>query len=111
MPKINPIINDLKIHTGILKNKKLLNKFTSAPYALAATAAIGATGILVSSFFKDYKQTVEKDNYFQLKTNPATGKPYEADVFDGDNLIGKISFKVKGKAATINDDFDFGDDF
>jgi hypothetical protein len=38
-------------------------------------------------------------------------KPYTADVFDGSDLIGSISFKVKGKAATVKADFDFGDDF
>lgn len=37
----------------------------------------------------------------------ATVKPYSADVFDGADLIGTISFKVKGKTATMNDDFDF----
>lgn len=41
----------------------------------------------------------------------AKKKPYTADVFDGQNLIGSVSFQVKGKTATIKDDFDFGDDF
>ncbi len=38
-------------------------------------------------------------------------KPYTADVFDGADLIGSFSFKVKGKTATVKDDFDFGDEF
>ena len=37
--------------------------------------------------------------------------PYTADVFDGEDLIGSISFKVRGKAAKLNDDFDFDEDF
>lgn len=41
----------------------------------------------------------------------AKAKPYTADVFDGPDLIGSISFKVKGKTATVKDDFDFGDEF
>lgn len=41
----------------------------------------------------------------------AKTKPYTADVFDGSDLIGSISFKVKGKTATVKDDFDFGDEF
>lgn len=36
-------------------------------------------------------------------------KTYTADVFDGENLIGQVTFTVKGKAATVNDDFDFGE--
>ncbi len=38
-------------------------------------------------------------------------KPYTADVFDGADLIGSVSFKVRGKTATVKDDFDFGDEF
>ena len=49
---------------------------------------------------------------FDLKEiKRAKMKPYTADVFDGSDLIGSISFKVKGKAATVKDDFDFGDEF
>lgn len=36
----------------------------------------------------------------------AKAKPYTADVFDGSDLIGSISFSVKGKTAVIKDDFD-----
>ena len=41
----------------------------------------------------------------------AKAKPYTADVFDSSDLIGVITFKVKGKTATIKDDFDFDDEF
>lgn len=45
---------------------------------------------------------------FELKDiKRAKTKPYTADVFDGADLIGSVSFNVKGKAATIKDDFDF----
>lgn len=49
---------------------------------------------------------------FELKDiKRAKVKPYAADIFDGADLIGSISFKVKGKTATVKDDFDFGDEF
>ena len=49
---------------------------------------------------------------FELKDiKRAKTKPYTADVFDGADLIGSVSFRVKGKTATIKDDFDFGDEF
>lgn len=49
---------------------------------------------------------------FELKDiKRAKTKPYAADIFDGGDLIGSISFKVKGKTATVKDDFDFGDEF
>ncbi|MEG2870997.1 MAG: BREX-4 system phosphatase PglZ, partial [Clostridium sp.] len=49
---------------------------------------------------------------FELKEiKRAKTKPYAADVFDGSDLIGTISFKVKGKTATVKDNLDFGDEF
>lgn len=29
-----------------------------------------------------------------------------AEIYDGDNLIGSVKFDIKGKAATLNTDFD-----
>ena len=49
---------------------------------------------------------------FQLKDiKRAKTKPYTAEVFDGSDLIGSISFKVKGRTGTIKDDFNFDDEF
>lgn len=49
---------------------------------------------------------------FELKeVKRAKAKPYTADVFDGADLIGSVSFNVRGKTATVKDDFDFGDEF
>jgi len=79
MPKINPISN-IKINTSLLNNKKAFNRLITAPYALGAIA-VGTTGILISSFLKDFNKTSQEDNYFQLKTNPQTGKHYDPDVF------------------------------
>ncbi len=49
---------------------------------------------------------------FELKDiKRAKAKPYTADVFDGSDLIGSVSIKIRGKAATIKDDFNFEGDF
>lgn len=56
--------------------------------------------------------TTDGSNFvFELKDikRPKT-KPYTADVFDADNLIGNITFSVIGKVAEINSEFDFGSD-
>lgn len=61
-----------------------------------------------------YKGTTSDGTHYSFEIGSikrSRSNPYEANVFDGDNLIGHVSFKVKGKAATIRDDFDFGDDF
>ena len=48
--------------------------------AITTAAGIGACGIIPSTTLKDYKKT-ENDNYFQLKINSETGKPFEPDIF------------------------------
>lgn len=78
MPRINKIINIENIKP-IIKNSKF-NKFTTSPYTVSAMT-IGATGIILSSFLKDFNKTVDEDNYFQLKVDPKTGKHYKPDVF------------------------------
>jgi len=63
---------------------------------------------------KTYKGHAEDDTHFTFSLDDikrAKSKPYIGEVFDSEDLIGSISFKVKGKTATIKDDFDFGDDF
>lgn len=84
MPKINPINN---IKSSSLKNLKYLanskidtTKLT-APFSPKLVPTLATSGVLISTFIKDYKKTADEDNYFQFKTNPQTGKHYEADVF------------------------------
>lgn len=80
MIKINPINSNLKLDVKNLNNKNILNKFTKPPYVLGASI-LGATGLVLSTFLKDFRKTTEEDNYFQLKINPDTNKLYKADVF------------------------------
>ncbi len=58
--------------------------FISSPSAssgyLPVTASAVAAGMMVSGKCKNFYNTLDK-NYFQLKTNPETGYPYEPDVF------------------------------
>ena len=53
----------------------------------------------------------EKDNtrFSFLLNDIKRAGGYEAELFDGDNDLGKVSFTVKGRAAKINDKFDFGE--
>ena len=63
---------------------------------------------------KTYHGTTEDGThyFFVLKDiKRAKTKPSSADVFDSANLIGAVSFKVKGKTATVKDDFNFDDGF
>lgn len=90
MTKIQPIkniaLNGLK---PILEKSTTTNPIKSVPYKLGAVA-MGATGIMISTFLQDFNKTVDEDNYFQLKINPDTNKPFKPDVFQtasGMNLL------------------------
>ena len=80
--KFNPsIARNIKLNSvtdSLLKLKPI--KQIPAPEKIIGLAAMGATGIAIGSFFKDFNKTVQ-DNYFQLKIDENTGMPYEADVF------------------------------
>ena len=63
---------------------------------------------------KTYKGVPEDASHYTFELNDikrAKTKPFSAEVFDASDLIGTISFKVRGKTAIIKDDFDFGEDF
>lgn len=61
-----------------------------------------------------FGQSKDESHYdFSISDIKRTKKePYQATVFDGEDLIGNITFKVNSKTGSVNNDFDdFGDDF
>lgn len=60
-------------------NNEAFFEYTSSGIVPLATAGLLGIGI-VSDRCKSFFQTID-ENYFQLKTNPSTGKPFEADIF------------------------------
>ncbi len=103
MTKIQPIkniaLNGLK---PILEKSTTTNPIKSAPYKLGAVA-MGATGITISTFLQDFNKTVDEDNYFQLKINPDTNKPFKPDVFQsasGMNLLAGNDVLVTAPTGT-----------
>lgn len=69
------------------KIKKLENKYIDNSMleetctGVVPLAPMGLLGLgMVSNKCKNFFKTIE-DNYFQLKTNPETGSPYDADIF------------------------------
>lgn len=83
MTKISAIDN---IFVKRLKNINPKNRaaLVSIPFAAATAGALSAvttSPMIFSSQYKNFAKTVDEDNYFQLKINKETGKPYEADIF------------------------------
>lgn len=70
---------------NIGKVQSVITNPASAKPINAIVCLTATTGMLageVSSFLKDFNKTsTEGENYFQLKVNKETGKPFEADVF------------------------------
>lgn len=83
MVKILPV-KSLKINS-IRPSACTLPKIETKKPLQSIVCLAMTTGMLsgeVSTFLKDFNKTsTEGDNYFQLKTNPETGKPFEADAF------------------------------
>lgn len=52
-----------------------------------------------------YATAEDKTHYTVHLHDIKRSKKYSADVYDGDNLISKTEISVKGKTATVNDDF------
>ncbi len=79
MIKISPVKNI--ITTTLAKHNKNFVKNPFVNTNSIAPLAIGATGLIISTFLQDYKKTADEENYFQLKVDKTTGKPYKADIF------------------------------
>ena len=79
MVKIQPI-NNVLLNTAKPVAQKAVQKVVTNPEA-KRVAALGATGIILSTFLQDFNRTADEENYFQFKINPETGKHFEPDVF------------------------------
>jgi len=80
MVKISPIISNLKLDFKNLGKIQKTKPYISNPKT-TTVGLVGATGILISTFLKDYRKTVENENYFQFKIDKQTGKHYNPDEF------------------------------
>ena len=79
MVKIQPI-NNVLLNTAKPVAQKAVQKVVTNPEA-KRVAALGATGVILSTFLQDFNRTADEENYFQFKINPETGKHFEPDVF------------------------------
>lgn len=79
MVKIQPVKN-IVFNTVQPTVKKAVHQVVTNPEA-KRIAALGATGVVLSTFLQDFNRTSDELNYFQFKTNPKTGKHFEPDVF------------------------------
>lgn len=80
MTKIKPIISGIKVEPVLNKIKQSSKQTNVLQAAKPAVAAMGATGLVVSTFFQDFNKSLD-DNYYQLKIDKTTGKPYAPDSF------------------------------
>ena len=59
---------------------------------------------------KEYQGEKVDETHFSFKVKDikrSRKEPYTAEIYDASDLIGNISFSVKGKTGSLNEDFDF----
>lgn len=80
MIKINPVVNNIKLDISKIAKTKQIENTLLKPIK-PALLGFSAAGIIVSSFFKDYRKTEESENYYQFKIDEKTGSAYKPDEF------------------------------
>lgn len=79
MTKIKPIISSTLNNS--LFSKPLGKIATKTPNLLKTAGLCAVTVPFISTEIQNFNKTVEEENFFQLKIDPETGKPYKADIF------------------------------
>lgn len=79
MTKIKPINKIGNTIKPLIKTATKPNTTHMHPSKLAYLPAVGIPLALIQN--ENFHKTINEDNYFQLKINPETGKPYSADIF------------------------------
>ena len=80
MPTIKPI-SPIKIKQNNITKRIKPETLKYVPNSAITSLPLATFGIILSGFLKDYNSTVENENYFQLKHDKKTGKPFKPDVF------------------------------
>ncbi len=114
VPVITLTLNkQIKVKITVLNPERIIADHKSGtPLDLYISDVDLTKGVRVEVGDKSYPGEAIDDTHFTFKLKDIKrAKQYEADVFEGEDLIGKITFKVKGKAAKIKDDFGFDNEF
>lgn len=104
------------IKIDVLKKDKIFaDRHTGVLLSVYISDVSDTTKIRIVIDEKEYTGKPKDKSHYEFCLNDikrAKKEPYQATVFDGEDLIGNITFKVTSKTGTVNDDFDdFGDEF
>lgn len=94
----------VEIVEKIITANPLKAKVKPATFTLFSKSELGNVRVLI----KDKRYPAEKidKNHYRIVTDIIKAGEYLADVFDGDNLIGKITINVQSETGKKNDAFD-----
>jgi hypothetical protein len=77
---------------------------TFAEFIIFSNVKLGHVKVVIDG--KPYVAVKTDDSHYKVTTDIKRAKTYQADVFDGDSLVGKLTFTAQGKNKN-NSDFDF----
>jgi len=99
----NPDIT-VEIVEKIITANPLKAKAKPAAFTLFSKSELGNVSIIIKD--KCYPAERIDKNHHRIVTDIIKAGEYRADVFDGDNLIGKITINVQSETGKKNDAFD-----
>jgi len=105
IPVIELALKDGSITVKLVDDKVTVDFRTGATIKLFFNAPVQNVSVVVNG--KPYQAVRTDENHYTVKL-PDTKRAgdYPADVYVGDNLIGKILIKAQGKSGKVNDAFD-----
>ncbi|MBF0233945.1 MAG: BREX-4 system phosphatase PglZ [Desulfamplus sp.] len=105
VPIIQLRLKDGNITVDIVEDSVIVDFRTGTEITLFVNAPLKNVSIVLNS--KRYPATpVDFNHYSVALPDTKRAGDYPADVYSGDDLIGKILIRAKGKSAKVNDAFD-----
>lgn len=105
VPIIELALKDGSITVQLVENAVTVDYRTGAKFKLFFNAPVESVSIVING--KPYPAVQIDRNHFSVEVaDMKRAGEYFADVYAGDNLIGKITVKAQGKSGKVNDAFD-----
>ena len=105
VPIIELSLKDRNVTVKLVDETVTVDFRTGAEIKLFFNSPVQEVSVILNG--KPYPAVQIDDNHYTVKlTDTKRAGDYQADVYAGDDLIGKINIKAQGKSGKINDAFD-----
>jgi hypothetical protein len=105
VPIIEVTLKDSNMTVELVENTVIVDSRTGAEITLFLNSPLKNVSVILNG--KRYPATSLDSNHYKVGLpNMKRAGDYLADVYSGDDLIGKILIKAQGKSGKVNDAFD-----